>query len=173
MVDCEREKFMEMFVRYMSRKVNDEKNLLEFELDLKKFMAFAVLERAEAERQVLLNINKIELMQFLGLKDKKGRIIYFGDILIDEFDNLLTPVCEISNSEHILFFKPIQYLNKDINIGCKSTYSNTLEVVGNIYKNSELFTGFKDTNNLINWIMSAKRSDFTKTIIRVELNRGI
>ena len=73
------------------------------------------------------------LIPFLGLKDKNGRVIHFGDILKDNRNNLLTPVCEIENGEHILFFKPVQHLDKKLSIGCKSTYSNTLEVVGNIY----------------------------------------
>ena len=82
-----------------------------------------------------------ELIQFLGLKDKNGKIIHFGDILTDCRNNLLTPVCEIENGEHILFFKPVQYLDKKISIGCKSTYSNTLEIVGNIYNE---FSGTSD-----------------------------
>ncbi len=74
-----------------------------------------------------------ELIQFLGLRDKNGKLIHFGDILTDSRNNLLTPVCEIENGEHILFFKPVQHLDKKMHMGCKSTYSNTLEIVGNIY----------------------------------------
>ena len=77
-------------------------------------------------------------IQFLGLKDKNGRTIHFGDILIDSQNNLLTPVCEVENGEHKLFFKPVKYLDKNINIGCKSTYSNTLEILGNVNTEIEL-----------------------------------
>ena len=70
------------------------------------------LEKFQAEKEVLENINKIELMECLGLKDKNGKTIYFGDILLDETNNtLLTPVIEITNEEHTLFFKPLRFLN--------------------------------------------------------------
>ena len=54
--------------------------------------------------------NKYKLLEFLGLKDKNGQLIHFGDILIDECQNLLTPVVEIENEEHIFYFKPIKHL---------------------------------------------------------------
>lgn len=82
------------------------------------------------------NTRKADLVEFLGLKDKNGTIIHFGDILKDNENVLLTPVCEIEHGEHIFFFKPVHFLNKEFKIGCKSTYSNTLEIVGNIYDKS-------------------------------------
>lgn len=81
---------------------------------------------------------RINNILFMGLRDKNDKLIYFGDILKDDNNNLLTPVCEVLEDEHILFFKPIKHLNKKIAIGCKSTYSNTLEIVGNVYSNVEL-----------------------------------
>lgn len=74
-------------------------------------------------------LNTLKQIPFMGLKDKYGTPIYFGDILKDEYNTLLTPVCEISNDEHILFFKPLKHLDKNFCIGCKSTYSHTLEIV--------------------------------------------
>lgn len=73
-----------------------------------------------------------ERLQFMGLRDKNGTLIYVDDILKDDNNNLLTPVCEVLNGEHILFFKPIQHLHKNLAMGCKSTYSETLEVIGNM-----------------------------------------
>ena len=91
-----------------------------------------------------------ELICFLGLKDKNGNIIHFGDILVDNRNNLLTPVCEIENGEHVFFFKPLQHLDKKISIGCKSTYSNTLEIIGNIYKNTKTSVKFPKHELYIN-----------------------
>lgn len=77
--------------------------------------------------------NNVDIMQYIGLRDYSGHVIHFGDILIDSSNNLLTPVIEVSNNEHTLFFKPIQHLNKSISIGCKSTYSHTLKIVGDLW----------------------------------------
>ena len=96
-----------------------------------------------------LNTKSEMLIPFLGLKDKNGKLICFGDILIDNMQNLLIPVVKIENNEHILFFKPIKHLNNPLlNIGCKSAYSNTLEIRGNIYTNPNLFLLIKEYNNL-------------------------
>ena len=154
----------------MGRKITE---TIEMEINLEKMLGAFTLGSGDAEREVLDNINKIELMQFLGLKDRFGRVIHFGDILVDEYYNFLTPVCEVSNDEHILFFKPIQHLGKSFNIGCKSTYSNTLTVVGNIYKNSELFCGMKTKNILGNFIKFSQNPELLKTTIRIELNKVI
>ena len=154
----------------MGRKV---KETFEMEINLERLLGTITLGCNEAERELLDNINKIELMQFLGLKDKFGKVIHFGDILVDKYYNFLTPVCEVSNDEHILFFKPIQHLGKPFNIGCKSTYSDTLAVVGNIYENSELFCGMKAKNTLSNFIKFSQHPELLKTTIHIELSRVI
>lgn len=143
----------------------------ESKIDFNKFVHIAALEHNEAEKEVLTNINKIEFMRFLGLKDSQGRIIHFGDILIDEHKNLLTPVCEISNGEHVLFFKPIHLLNKNIPIGCKSTYSETLTVIGNIYKNSELFYGLKIQNTFTKIKLTTSQKNIYTTTIHIEFKK--
>lgn len=138
------------------------------------FLGKLTLEKFQAEKEVLDNMNKIELMECLGLKDKKGKTIYFGDILLDESNNtLLTPVIEITNNEHTLFFKPLKFLNTDINLGCKSAYSETLLVIGNIYHNSELFTGLKEKNKFINLVISTSSNPQQKTTIYLKLQTPI
>ncbi len=164
---------MRKIFTYKMCKNVESKTTIVFDLDIEKLLDLLYLSPIDAESEVLFNINNIELMQFLGLKDKNGRLIYFGDILIDEYNNLLTPVVEVSNAEHILFFKPIQHLDKDFCIGCKSTYSETLEVIGNIYKNSELFAGMQEKNKLIKLLLTAKNNNRTKTTIHIELNRTV
>lgn len=132
------------------------------------------LEKFQAEKEVLENINKIELMECLGLKDKNGKTIYFGDILLDETNNtLLTPVIEITNEEHTLFFNPLRFLNTNINMGCKSTYSRTLIVLGNIYHNSELFAGLQEKSKFINLVISTSTNSNEKTTIHIRLKNAV
>ena len=139
--------------------------------DLKILYNYPALDRCEAEKEVLHNIRKFDLIQFMGLKDKNGTLIYFGDILTDEYNNLLTPVCEIQNEEHILYFKPLQHLDKRIGIGCKSTYSNTLEIIGNIYINSELFIGMQQKDKLVNIVNIIKKIAATQPVKKFEINQ--
>lgn len=160
-------------LEYTIKNCNINKTTLKMELDIKKILTYLALDRIQAEKEVLKTIRAFDRMQFMGLKDKNGSLIYFGDILIDEYFNLLTPVCEVSNGEHILFFKPLKHLNKNFGIGCKSTYSTTLEVVGNIYQNSELFAGVQEKDRLMNLLLSAKNCVSIKTVIQVEVNNTV
>lgn len=159
--------------RYIAYEVKKDKATRNFETDINAVMSKILLNKDEAEKQVLDNMGKIELVKFLGLKDKNGQLIHFGDILKDSQNNLLTPVCEIEHGEHVLFFKPIKHLDKNFNIGCKSTYSNTLEVIGNIYINSELFTGLQEKGRLDTIIWSVKKGSNTFTTVHVEMNKII
>ncbi len=140
----------------------------------KSYLNTFELEKFEAEKEVLNNINKIELMQCLGLKDKNGKLIYFGDILFDEANNtFLTPVIEIANAEHTLFFKPIHFLNSEIGMGCKSTYSETLMVIGNVYKNSELFVGIQERKKFVNFVISSTANENNNTTIMFKFKNQV
>ncbi len=160
-------------LKYSTRVFQNTKTTVKFEFNLQEILTFFALEQCEAEKQVLCNIKKFNRMQFMGLKDKNDTLIYFGDILIDEYNNLLTPVCEVSNGEHILFFKPLQHLNKKISIGCKSTYSNTLEVIGNIYINSELFAGVQQKDKIVNIAASLRNIATTQATIQFEMTKTV
>ena len=39
---------------------------------------------------------------------------------------------EVLNNEHVFYFKPLKHLQAKFSIGCKSAYSNTLEIVFDI-----------------------------------------
>ena len=75
---------------------------------------------------------EIEIMQFTGIKDKNGKEIYEGDIVL--FDQYITKF-------EIVFFKGCYFLENNntcfgINI-CKET---RIEVIGNIKENPELLS---------------------------------
>lgn len=88
-----------------------------------------------------------ELMQFTGIKDKNGREIYEGDIIIgtgypyfddgernyiavvewDEYDSGFVPILRCVNNK-----------KRGISSGCPHDWRDKFEVIGNIYENSEL-----------------------------------
>ena len=80
-----------IYVKIFNRVSKNAQTTVKFEFNLQEIITFFNLEQCEAEKQVLCNINKFDRMQFMGLRDKNDTLIYFGDILIDENNNLLTP----------------------------------------------------------------------------------
>ena len=69
------------------------------------------------------------LMQCIGLKDKKGKIIYEGDILKDKY-GALHPIS--------WNFKGFYEADTFAIAGFYNTIQEDMEVIGNIYENPEL-----------------------------------
>ena len=75
-----------------------------------------------------LDNEAVELMQFTGMKDKNGKEIYEGDILIDlmispSLNNKIVIRNYIEDSYHII---------NEMREGCH------FEIIGNIYENPEM-----------------------------------
>lgn len=95
----------------------------------------------EDEISGFLPIDRFEIMQYTGLKDKNGKDIYVSDILardgywsirIDYEDG-----CCIARD-----LDKVRYNNKILDVPlCKDKFTNEWEVIGNIYENPELLIG--------------------------------
>jgi uncharacterized phage protein (TIGR01671 family) len=105
------------------------------------------------DKDIILHREKnVELMQYIGLKDKNGKEIYEGDILLSELHD--TDTGEITKDKFIIKFKDGcfflyiigTWLTENASITpflpmCEmghEYYPCEYEVLGNIYENSEL-----------------------------------
>jgi len=75
-----------------------------------------------------------EIMQYTGLKDKKGKEIYEGDIILATIIENLLPSGE--NSEYV--DKRVVEWNKEQ--GGFAFAEDEYEIIGNIYENKDLLT---------------------------------
>jgi YopX protein len=102
-----------------------------YEVGLLDCQRMQIMPPAPDEQAILERHNDIDLMQYTGLKDKNGKEIYEGDILINHFyfDN---------NSEkpQAVSWGEAEWLMGKLALNSNNT--EYLEVIGNIYSNPEL-----------------------------------
>jgi|SRR5580658_1601710 uncharacterized phage protein (TIGR01671 family) len=93
----------------------------------------------------------VRLMQFTGLKDKKGKEVYEGDILRQHWPNDRISLARIYFNEDLAGFKArnivtddwtkeglVAHLKEQRDNGYIISLSQDSEVIGNIYENPEL-----------------------------------
>ena len=83
---------------------------------------------------ITVSPDEIELMQSTGLKDKKGKEIFEGDILYGYAGEDFWEIVEFDTEEGKWIRKDILYNSK---LGL-SENNEFMEIVGNIYENPEL-----------------------------------
>lgn len=107
--------------------------------------------KALGNLQKLISLNHVHVMQFTGLKDNKGNEIYEGDIIISlvqsmRDDSITKVVGEVYFDEKLggYMFGNKHSTDKEadtIEFGVCMALSDSVEIIGNVYDNSDLVLG--------------------------------
>jgi uncharacterized phage protein (TIGR01671 family) len=84
-------------------------------------------------------VDKIELMQSTGLKDRNGKEIFEGDILAVETDDEVINVKVFWDKKHALYmFESKKFNEEELLAELAEDNAYPFEVIGNIHENPEL-----------------------------------
>lgn len=105
------------------------------------------------EFNTVLGLERFEVMQYTGLKDKNGKEIYEGDIIYWEIDNGVgiesyTAIVKWSENlveegwnqtyKWLVGYTENYYRGSYDELSTPAAYNDALQIIGNIYENPEL-----------------------------------
>lgn len=102
-----------------------------------KIESYPIANSAYLGKRIAWEFDDAVIMQCTGLKDKNGKLIYEGDIIVNEkFVKYITKWNDNIGQFYISKINPSKYDNwKDWHL---ARHDLDYEVIGNIYKNKEL-----------------------------------
>lgn len=117
------------------------------------FLDFRYKKIGLNNEEYLKEFSNCELMQYTGLKDKKGKEIYEGDIVADILDGEILMVGDIQFDCGTFGVEWVDFKKNKSMVGAWGQKHNLrrldddivdrIEVIGNIYENEELLRGLK------------------------------
>jgi len=97
-----------------------------------KQMALWEMIKLECNRFSFLESKDWDFMQFTGLKDKNGKEIYEGDIILRKGLEIAYEIKWINESGGFFL------VHKDMRMPLSAMYLSIMDIIGNIYSNPEL-----------------------------------
>jgi uncharacterized phage protein (TIGR01671 family) len=100
-----------------------------YNIEKQSVLGGQVLRKCGDQVERYFPLHRQPVMQFTGLKDKNGKEIYEGDVLkLTSVESRISGAVEFSNGRFSFSEEPLFQERTD-----------TLEIIGNIYDNPELF----------------------------------
>lgn len=102
----------------------------------KNGMLYSSIDKSSKVKEMVIMFRNGDMMQYIGLKDRKGKEVYEGDIILDNFS--IFPMTYCIDFAHFARFQLV--LATSGRSSLEKMFCE-IEVIGNIYENAYLLKG--------------------------------